>query len=61
MTVATIEFNEARRERLRKAYQDAVESEQKIFVFDGNEYLTAYAKYLLQYLDMTIKDGVSHG
>jgi hypothetical protein len=52
--VATVEFNAARRELLRKAYNDAVESEQKVFTFDGNEYLTAYAKYMLEYLDMVI-------
>ncbi len=35
--------------RLQNEYQNAVENSQEIFIFDGNELLTNYAKYLIEY------------
>jgi hypothetical protein len=35
--------------RLKKEYQNAVDNSKDIFVFDGNELLTSYAKYLIEY------------
>ena len=37
---------------LKKQYEKAVEKGEEQFTFEGNEYLTAYAKYLLQYCEM---------
>ena len=36
--------------RLQKAYQNAVVNSNDTFIFDGNELLTTYAKYLIEYL-----------
>lgn len=36
---------------LKKAYNKAVEHSEEQFTFNGNELLTAYAKYLIQYLE----------
>jgi hypothetical protein len=36
--------------RLQNEYQNAVKNSQEIFIFDGNELLTSYAKYLIEYL-----------
>ena len=36
--------------RLRRAYDQAVSANQSQFVFDGNEFDTRYAGYLLQYV-----------
>ena len=35
---------------LAARYRLAVENNEEQFVFEGNDYLTAYAKYLLQHL-----------
>ncbi len=35
--------------RLKNEYQKAVDNSKEIFVFDGNELLTSYAKYLIEY------------
>ncbi len=37
-------------DRLEKRYAQAVENNEEQFTFDGHEFLTEYAKYLLQYL-----------
>jgi hypothetical protein len=39
------------REQLRKAYKLAIEHKRESFIFDGNEFVTSYAKYLLEHLD----------
>lgn len=36
--------------RLQARYKQAVEANEETFVFDGYEFLTSYAKYLLEYL-----------
>ena len=51
----TITFNKSKKTQLRKAYDLAVKENKKMFIFDGNELLTKYAKYLLEYLDNVIK------
>jgi hypothetical protein len=50
-TMDYVNFDVAKRENLRTAYDTAVEQNKESFTFDGREYLTAYAKYVLQYLD----------
>lgn len=46
-----IEFTKEKANRLHKHHDKAVKENKDIFVFDGNEYVTKYAFYLLQYLD----------
>ena len=41
--------------RLRKAHKQAKESKNTSFYFDGNEYLTAYAGYVIEYLEIEFK------
>jgi hypothetical protein len=39
--------------KLQKKYDNAVKNEIDVFTYDGNEILTSYAKYLLEYLKMS--------
>lgn len=50
-----ITWDKPMRERLRKAYKKAERGHQSAFIFEGNQYLTTYAKYLLEYLDMQME------
>ena len=36
--------------KLQKKYDNAVKNKIDVFIYDGNEILTTYAKYLLEYL-----------
>ena len=49
-----MEINETNRKRLRKAYANAVEDGALSFMFDGEEILTRFGKYLLEYFDMQL-------
>lgn len=51
----TIPWDRPMRERLRKAHKKAVKNKNNSFIFEDNEYLTKYAGYLLEYLDMKMK------
>jgi predicted GTPase len=42
-------------DRLRIAYETAKKEKADSFIFEGNEYLTDYARYLLEYLDRKFK------
>jgi hypothetical protein len=46
-----VNFTPELRDRLRRAYDRACEANAEQFTFDGHDYLTAYAKHLLDYLD----------
>ena len=46
----TISVDKSTFTRLKKEYKTAVQSSKDIFIFDGNELLTSYAKYLIEYL-----------
>ena len=50
-----ITFDAAKRDKLRKAYGEAVTNSHAEFTFEGNEFVTSYARYLLQYLDSKFK------
>jgi hypothetical protein len=55
-----VNFTPEMRDGLRAAYDKACAKEhdhRTVFVFDGNEYLVGYAKYLLEYLDNAFKQG----
>ena len=42
-------------EKLKKAQVEAVERGQRQFVFEGQDVLVAYAKYLIEYLEGVLK------
>ena len=46
-----IQFDREMTERLRKNYDGAIRHNDKDFWFEGQQLLTAYAGYLLEYLD----------
>ena len=45
-----VHFDRPKMKRLQARYDRAVEKKEEWFVFDGEQYLTDYAKYLLEYL-----------
>lgn len=51
MSGKTIQWTEPMRDRFRKAYNQAVKDGKGAFSFDGNDFHTGYAKYLLEHLD----------
>jgi hypothetical protein len=52
----TINFTKEKVEELRKLYNHAVENKIELFQFEGNDILTEFAKYMLQYLDSKFKN-----
>ena len=46
----TITFNKVSYEQFKVEYNSAVENNKEMFVFKGNDILTAYAKYMIEYL-----------
>lgn len=49
-----VSFDIPTRDRFRKAYEASKEMGLETFWFDGNEYVVAYVKYLLEYLDKVL-------
>ena len=45
-----IEIDKPVFDELEKAYHKAVKDKKETFIFDGGEFLTDYAKYLIEYL-----------
>lgn len=39
----------------KRAYNNATRRGHESFIFEGNEYLVGYAKYLIEYLEATLK------
>lgn len=52
---ATIQFTPVKLALLKMAYTNATTRGDVIFTFEGNELLTQYAKYLIEYLDSQFK------
>lgn len=50
----TIEATVENREKLRKAYKKAKKNGVEQFELDGKQFLTKYAGYLIEYLDMKL-------
>lgn len=48
-------FNRARLERLRAAYDAALLDKLEAFNFEGHVLLTAYAKYVIEYLEGALR------
>lgn len=51
MATKKLQFNRRRVGELQAAYDQAVENNLETFTFQGEELLTAYAKYMLQFLN----------
>jgi phage anti-repressor protein len=45
-----INFNREKFDELKQLYKIACDTGREIFMFEGNELLTSYAKYLIEYL-----------
>ncbi len=50
-----IEFNPEKCKALKREYSKAVKDKKESFIFEGNEYVTSYAKYLLEFLKTKFK------
>jgi len=50
--MTTVNFTPQLAKKLRTAYEQAVELKQDTFMFEGQEMVVGYAKYLLEYLKM---------
>jgi hypothetical protein len=46
----TISFNKESFKNFKTEYNSAVKNNHEMFVFDGNDFLTSYAKYVIEYL-----------
>jgi hypothetical protein len=49
-----ITFDRRKVEQLRKAYTQAWAAGETQFVFEGHSLLVAYARYMLEYLDLRV-------
>ena len=49
-----VTFDRPKLERLKLVYQEAIEAKRESFWFEGKEYLVAYARYLIEYLESVI-------
>lgn len=58
----TIRFTRAKLQHLKATYDRTVAAGGEQFEFEGQQVLTCYAKYLIEYLDMQFgaNDTVSH-
>ena len=52
-----VEFNAESFKKFRARYNEAIEKKEIQFTFEGNEYLTSYAKYVIEYLEPKFKTG----
>lgn len=50
-TQKMVSFDKEQLKELKKQYKLAVTEDKKQFTMDGLDYLTAYAKYLIEYLE----------
>jgi hypothetical protein len=58
-TENTITINLKTYQALKKEYLKAVSENKNIFIFEGNELLTSYAKYLLQYFELCLSPSLT--
>jgi len=58
MKKETLEFDEDRKNRLQKAYDKALVEKKDMFVFEGHEFVTKYAKYVLEYLNTALPGSI---
>lgn len=53
MKMINFDFNKLK--DLKRHYKKAVEDNKESFIFNGDEYLTSYAKYVIEYLESRFK------
>lgn len=51
----TVSFTKADLKEFKKHYNKAVKDKMYLFIFKGEEYLTEYAKYVIEYLNGKFK------
>jgi len=51
----TINFDVYKLQSLKTQYNKAIREGKSSFIWDGNELLTSYAKYLIEYLNNNLK------
>jgi hypothetical protein len=51
-----IEWTREKRDAFRSAYERANANKEHVFTFEGHEFFTGYAMYLLQYLNQRLDD-----
>lgn len=49
-----VEFTAESFKRFKARYDEAVKKSEESFVFEGNEFLTAYAKYVIEYIETSL-------
>ena len=45
-----VEFTQSSFEKFKGGYNKAIENGEEYFMYEGEEYFTGYAKYLIEYL-----------
>lgn len=50
-----LEFTPSKARRFKEVYQDTLEHHRQSFIFEGHEFLTDYAKYVIEYLESRFK------
>jgi hypothetical protein len=48
--MVTLTWTKDKLKRFKKVYSKAVAENEESFFFEGNEFVTGYAKYLIEYL-----------
>jgi len=51
-----VTFDRKKVEALRQEYRSAVFEDRDTLIFEGNEFNTEYAKYVLEFLDVQLSD-----
>jgi hypothetical protein len=55
----TVSFDEDKLSNFKRAYNNAKKEGKDIFIFDGNEFVLGYAKYMIEYLEGKFQKGDS--
>ena len=50
-----VSFDEQTLELFKSSYNQAIALKQESFLFNGDEYIVGYAKYLIEYLNLQFK------
>lgn len=53
--IMKVEFDKSKLKRLSERYKQAVMNKEDSFIFEDNQYLTDYAKYLIEFLEDKLK------
>ena len=48
-------FTKESKQAFKKEYKKALEEKKETFMYNNREFLTEYAKYLIEYLEMKLK------